>query len=300
MSRQSLISTAEGTNSEGFGRPEWGLLWFAGLTWGASFLFIAEGLEAFTPALIGFGRIAFAFMVLSALKTARATRVERQDWPRVILVGFCWMAFPFWLFPLAEQRVSSGMAGMLNGAVPLFAAAIAAVLLGRLPGKNQLWGLLVGCVGLVLIGLPALGSSGDSVLGIGLILVALVSYGISINITVPLTQKYGPLPVLWRAQFAALVMSAPGAALGLDSSSFQLSSLLAVMALGVGGTALAYIAITTLAARVGSTRASVTVYISPPVASVLGVVFRDEVLAPLSVLGAAVVMLGAWMTARSE
>ena len=35
----------------------------------------------------------------------------------------------FWLFPIAEQRVSSGIAGILNGAVPLFAAAIA-VLVG--------------------------------------------------------------------------------------------------------------------------------------------------------------------------
>lgn len=300
MATRQLITTSEGTHNGNFGRSEWGLLAFAGITWGASFLFIAEGLEAFTPAQIGFLRILFAFVTLSLVSKTRAIRVEKQDWPRVAVLGFCWMAFPFFLFPLAEQRVSSSLAGMLNGAVPLFAAGIAALLLRRLPGPKQLVGLTVGVLGLILIGLPAFQQGSNSTSGVLLILVALVSYGISINLTVPLTQKYGPLPILWRAQFVALVMSTPGAALGLRTSHFQTSSFLAVLVLGVGGTALAYVAVSTLAARVGSTRAAVTVYVAPPVALLLGVQFRDEAIELLSVVGTAVVLSGAWLTSRSE
>ncbi len=300
MSSRQLISTAEGSRTEAFGSSEWGLLAFAGITWGASFLFIAEGLEAFTPAQIGFIRVVFAFVTFALVRKARDTKIDREDWPRVALLGVCWMAFPFWLFPLAEQRVSSGLAGMLNGAVPLFAAGIAALLLRRLPGRKQMMGLGVGLVGLILIGLPAFEGGGSSTIGVLLILVALMSYGLSINVSVPLTQKYGALPVLWRAQFVALLISAPGAAVGLQTSHFEWGAFFAMVALGVGGTALAYVAMTTLAARVGSTRASVTIYISPPVALLLGYQFRDEPIQVLSVIGTVIVLGGAWLTSRSE
>ncbi|NOX30192.1 MAG: DMT family transporter, partial [Actinobacteria bacterium] len=256
MSERRLISTAEGTHSGSFGPSEWGLLAFAGVTWGASFLFIAEALEAFTPAQIGFLRVALAFIALSFLRSARSVPVERADWPRIVVLGVLWMALPFILFPLAEQRVSSSLAGMLNGAVPLFAAAIAAILLRRLPGSKQMIGLLIGLVGLLLIGLPAFTAGTSSIVGVVLVLSAMACYGLSINLTVPVTQKYGALPVIWRSQFVAVVLSAPGALFGIRSTQFDASSFAAILALGIGGTALAYIAMSILAARVGGTRAS--------------------------------------------
>lgn len=300
MTTRQLIRTSEGTVNENFGQAEWGMLAFAGTTWGASFLFISEGLESFTPAQIGFLRTLFAFVTLAFFPKARSVSIDREDWSRVALLGFSWMAFPFILFPMAEQRVSSSLAGMLNGAVPLFAAAIAAVLLGRLPGPKQAVGLAVGFLGLILIGVPAFQAGSSSSVGVGLIMIAMVSYGLSINMVVPLTQNYGALPVIWRAQAVALVLSAPGAAWGLPVEEPAWSPMLAMIALGVGGTALAYISVSTLAARVGSTRASVTVYISPPVALVLGVVFRGDSVAALSVVGTVVVLVGAWLTSRSE
>lgn len=210
------------------------------------------------------------------------------------------MAFPFLLFPIAEQHVSSSLAGMLNGAVPISVAIIATMLLGRAPGRQQRKGLLLGIGGLILVGLPALSGGSNSIFGVVLILVAVLSYGVAINMSVPIVQKYGPLPVLWRALGIATLMSAPGAASGLSSSNFQLTSLLALIALGIGGTALAPIAFTTLGARVGSTRASVAVYISPPMALLLGVLFRDEPLQLLSVAGTAVILGGAWLTSRAD
>ena len=73
-----------------------------------------------------------------------------------------------------------------------------------------------------------------------------------------------------------------------------------VIALGVGGTALAYVAATSLAGRVGGTRASVTVYFAPPVALLLGVLVRDETVALLSALGVLVVLGGAWLAGRAD
>jgi drug/metabolite transporter (DMT)-like permease len=210
------------------------------------------------------------------------------------------MAFPLTLFPIAQQHVSSSVTGMVNGATPLFVAAIASVLLWRLPGRLQLIGLAVGMCGIVLIGLPTLDDGASSVAGMGLILMALLSYGLAFNIAVPLQQRYGALPVLWRAQLVALILTLPLGLYGLGDSEYETEAMVAVILLGIGGTGLAYLAATSLAGRVGSTRSSVSVYISPPVALLLGVMVRNETVAAISVAGAAVVLLGAWLASRAD
>jgi drug/metabolite transporter (DMT)-like permease len=70
--------------------------------------------------------------------------------------------------------------------------------------------------------------------------------------------------------------------------------------LGVLGTGLAFGLASSLAGRVGATRASVTVYITPIVAILLGVVVLDEPLAALSLLGSVVVLVGAWLSGRAD
>jgi drug/metabolite transporter (DMT)-like permease len=299
MNKRRLITTAEGTDTGAFGPSEWGLLLFAGVTWGASFLLIAEGVDAFAPGLITFLRILFGFATVS-LARGTGVSVARSDWPRVILLGIAWMAFPLTLFPIAQQHVSSSVTGMINGATPLFVAAIATVLLWRLPGRFQLVGIGVGLVGIVLIGLPTLDDGASSVIGVGLILIALVSYGLAFNIAVPLQQTYGSLPVLWRAQLVALILTLPLGLVGLSDSTFEMEAFMAVVLLGVGGTGLAYMAATSLAGRVGSTRSSVAVYISPPVALLLGVLVRNETVAAISIAGALIVLIGAWLTTRAD
>ena len=102
-------------------------------------------------------------------------------------------------------------------------------------------------------------------------------YGIAFNLAAPLQQRHGAPSVIWRAQIVALVLLTPLGLVSLPASSFAWSSLLAVAALGCLGTAFAFVAFTPLVGRVGSTRASVTVYFVPAVAIVLGVVFRHEI-----------------------
>ena len=105
----------------------WLLLIVPGLIWGTSFLFIAEGLNAVAPNGITFLRIAIGFTTLACFPAAR-TPVARKDWGKVAWLGLTWFAFPLSMFPFAEQRVSSALTGMLNGANPLFTAVVASVI----------------------------------------------------------------------------------------------------------------------------------------------------------------------------
>ena len=298
-SRRPLIETAQGTRREAFGPREWGLLAAIAAMWGSSFLFIEIGLEHFGPGVVAFGRVAVGALTLSLLGGSHRP-VERDDLPRVALLGAVWMAAPLLLFPIGQQWIDSSLAGMLNGAVPIFAAVTAAILLRRLPARRQLIGIAVGFLGVVGVLWPATRDADATALGASLVLLAVLCYGVAVNIAVPLQQRYGALPVLLRAQLVALVLLAPAALVSLPNSEFAWSSAMAVVALGFFGTGWAFVAMTTLVGRVGATRGSVAIYFLPVVAIALGVIFRDETIAAISLVGTGLVLAGAYLTSRRE
>ena len=109
---------------------DWLLLAGPGLIWGASFLFIAEGLEAVGPNGVTFVRILVGFLTLMLFPAAWRPD-KREDRLAIVTLGVIWLAFPLSMFPHAEQRVSSALTGMLNGATPLFTAIVASLLARR-------------------------------------------------------------------------------------------------------------------------------------------------------------------------
>jgi len=278
-------------------RTELGRLAIPGLIWGTSFYFIAEGLKAFPAAVITPMRLGFGFATLALVPTARV-RLPREAWPRLVSLAVIWMAVPLTMFPFAEERVASSVAGMLNGAIPLFVAAVSTFVYKRRPSRAQLYGLGVGFVGVVAIALPSLGEGHSSAVGIGLIFVALACYGFALDLAAPLQQRYGSLPVLWNAQLVALLLVIPFAVPAVDDVDFAWKPFLMIGALGVFGTALAYVIMAANAGRFGSTRASVTTYLIPVVSLILGAVILDESVAVLSVIGCAITLWGAWLAGR--
>lgn len=292
-------AAAEGRSDAAFDPRDWLLIGMTSAIWGASYLLIAEGLETLQPGVVAFGRLACGFLVLALVPAARRTQIERVDRPRVLVLGIIWLAAPMVLFPIAEQWVSSAVAGMLNGAVPLMAAATAALLLRRLPGRNQLAGLAIGFVGVVAISLPSLQGGARTAIGASLVLAAIVLYGFAGNFIVPLQQRYGAPAVVWRAQLVGLVATAPYAVVGLSDSTLAWKPVAAVVVLGALGTGVAFVAAATVFGRVGATRGSIIGYLIPVVALALGVVLRDEHVAALAVGGLVLVLAGAWLTSRA-
>jgi drug/metabolite transporter (DMT)-like permease len=270
------------------------LLILPGVIWGASFLFIAEGLEAVGPNGVTFIRILVGFITLSFFPAARR-RIADGDGRATALLGVLWFAFPLSMFPYAEQHVSSALTGMLNGATPLFTAVAAALFARRLPTRSIVLGLIVGFAGAVLMGLPGLEANAGSRIGILLILAALTSYGVALNIARPLQLRNGALPVIWRALGVGLVLTAPLGVSDTMQAQWSLWPVLALLALGAFGTGIANVLVATAAGRMGATRASATAFLIPVVALVLGVVLRDEYVSVLSVVGVAVCLAGAWM-----
>lgn len=291
--------TAPGSRSGAFGIVDWGLLAAVALIWGSSFLLIAAGLDSFSPGVVSLVRLLFGAATLALYPGAR-TSVAREDWPRVALLGVTWMGIPLILFPIAQQWIDSSLAGMLNAALPLMSATIAAFLLRKLPGLVHVAGLFIGFAGVGAITLPAVRESHSTALGTLLVLVAVLLYSFAVNVAVPLQQRYGSAPVLLRAQLVAFALILPVGLIDLPDSGFSLVSLGAVAVLGIFGTGLAFLAMTALVGRVGATRGSVAIYFLPVVAIVLGVAVRGEQVHPGSLLGTALVLAGAYLASRPE
>ncbi|MDQ3739185.1 MAG: DMT family transporter [Actinomycetota bacterium] len=299
VARERLTLTAEGTSSAPFGAPDWGLVAAASMIWGASFLFIAEGLETLAPGVVTLLRIAFGWLALTTIPRARATRVDREDWPRLVILAVVWLAIPMTIFPIAEQWISSSITGMLNGALPIFSTGLAALLLRRLPGRYQIAGITVGFAGIVLISLPSWQGGSRTALGAVLVLVAMMSYAVASNLMVPLQHRYGALAVIWRAQLVGMAMTAPYGIVGLTDSTFAWKPVGAVFLLGTLGTGLAFVLAGTLFGRVGASRGSINAYLIPVVALALGVVLRDDHVEAIAVAGLGLAIVGAWLTSRA-
>jgi drug/metabolite transporter (DMT)-like permease len=281
------------------GFVDWGVLVLPGVIWGASFLFIAEGLQASAPNGVTFMRIAVGFLTLSFIPAARKP-IARADRGKTALLGIFWMAFPLSMFPFAEQHVSSALTGMLNGSTPLFAAIVASLIARRVPDRLTTIGLAIGLAGTILIALPNLGagsgSGGEHVgFGVGLIMIAMVSYGVALNLARPLQQRNGALPVVWRALGVAAVVTMPLGLPAVISAHWTWIPLLSLLALGALGTGTAYVLVALAAGKFGATRASATTFLIPVVALILGMTLRGERVATLSIVGAGVCLLGAWL-----
>jgi drug/metabolite transporter (DMT)-like permease len=189
---------------------------------------------------------------------------------------------------------------MLNGAAPIFTAVIATILLRKPPGSRQLVGIPVGFVGVAAIALSVASGGSSQLVGVALIVVATICYGIAFNVAAPLQQRYGSLPVMARILTIGAVLTTPLGVASIPGSSFTWPAVLALAAVGILGTGVAFVLMGRLVGRVGATRASIVGYLIPVVALVLGVLFRDDVVGPIAIGGVALVVAGAYLTSRRE
>jgi len=277
---------------------DWGLLLGAAGIWGASFFFIDIGLEVFSPGLVTFFRIGFGCLTLWAIPI-RAPRIEAEDRKMVMWLGVTWMAFPLTMFPVAQQWINSSMTGMLNSAMPILTVVVGLTMFKIPTASKQLLGVATGLGGLVLIGIPEVTTDGTNALGVLLVVLAVLSYAVAVHIAGPLQRKYGAIPVVRWALLFAVMLSAPYGIIGATDSGFGWGPMIACLALGAGGTGIAYALAAELNGRVGAVRTSIVTYLIPIVAIVLGVVFRDDNVTVLAIIGTAIVLGGAY-TANSN
>lgn len=280
---------------------DWALFASISLIWGGSFLLIAESLEAFTPGVVTVGRVGLGAITLSIIRVLRrpGVQIETRDWPRIAAVSLVWVAIPFTLYPIAQQWINSAVAGLLNGATPIFVGVVGFAAFRAVPRRVQVAGLAVGFVGVVLISLGSAAEGASQLRGVLLVLLATVCYGIAFNVAPPLQAKYGGMVLMSHVLTISAILVLPLLLADTGDSQWSLGAAIATFVLGAVGTGIAYWIMATLMGRVGAIRSSVITYLIPVVSLVLGVVFRGDSVSALALVGAPLTILGAVVASRS-
>lgn len=278
------------------------------LVWGSSFLFIAVGLESLTPAQVAFTRVTLgAIALLIALAIGRNGLPRGwQTWRHIAVVGITFNALPFVLFAWAQTHISSILAGIWNATTPLWTVLMGLLLLpGVRPTRAVVTGLVVGFVGVVVVLGPwtVLSDSTDSGLALGTAacLCATASYGFAVTYTGKhlVGRGHASSPAQYPAAqlvVAAAVLSLVVVPLGDPPTSISSESIIAMLALGVLGTGLAYVLLYRVVLLAGATTASTVTYLIPLLSTFLGVAVLGEALTWNEPLGATLVLAGAWLT----
>ncbi|MFE0416094.1 DMT family transporter [Streptomyces tendae] len=280
-------------------RLRFGLL---SLVWGFSFLFMKVGTESFAPFQVTLGRLAFGTAVVAAAMTVKRERLPRGAWTWVHLTvaGFLLNALPFSLFAFSELTIPSSLAGICNATSPLWGMALSLVALSEdRPTRRRVAGLGIGFLGVLTVLGVWQGFHGLDVTGTALALLASFSYPVgwiyvrrtlagSSHSHLSLTGAQLGLATLQLAVVTPLFTSVP--------TSFPVLPLLAVAALGVLGTGLAFLIQYDLVAEIGPTTAQMVTYFTPVIATAAGVALLGESLSWSTPVGAAVVLAGAALT----
>lgn len=262
--------------------------------WGASFLFMRVAVPAFGPLAMVEMRVAIAALVLFAIVMRRAqTGAMLAHWRTLLVVGAVNSAIPFALFGYALLSLSAGFGSILNATAPLFGAVIAFLWLHERLPPARVAGLFVGFAGVALLvwGKPAFHAGGDA-WAVVAILCACLAYGVGPNYIKRNLPGVSPLIIATGSQIAAAVLLLPLAVMEWPAQLPGLIAWLAVTALAVACTALAYILYFRLIANVGPTRAIAVTFLIPAFGMLWGVLFLGESVTFGMLAGCAVILVG--------
>ncbi|OPC07420.1 DMT family transporter [Elizabethkingia meningoseptica] len=186
-------------------KEKWLLLMILTLIWGSSFILIKKSLEHFNPFEVGALRILISSVLLMpiAIKHLKTFPVKKLKW--VIVVALCGNFFPMFLFPLAETRISSSIAGIINSMLPIFVIIIGPLLWGITSTKRQMIGVGISFLGACILMLASKTEGGKiEIVPILLLLLATVFYAINVT-TVKMKLTTIPSKVLSGYVFSVVL-----------------------------------------------------------------------------------------------
>jgi drug/metabolite transporter (DMT)-like permease len=252
--------------------------------WGSSFMFTKIAVSALPPETVVAGRLAIAGAGLTALLFAlgKALPGGRRLWLFFLAMAVLGNALPFWLISWGQQRIDSGLAGILMAIMPLTTLVLAHFFVaGERLSPIRLAGFVLGFIGIVVLvgpdALLELEVGGTALLSELAVLSGAVCYAIN-TIVARRRPDSNPLVAGAGVMLLASVIMVPLALAGGPPAISEIpgAAALAVAVLGIVSTALATVVYFKLVSAAGPTFLSLINYLIPLWAVVVGMVFLGE------------------------
>jgi drug/metabolite transporter (DMT)-like permease len=276
---------------------DWAALVLLSLMWGVSFFFAGVAVKEIPPFTLAFIRIAVAAAMLIVILAAsgRFVRVDLRTIGGFFVMGVINNVIPFNLLFWGQTHIASGLASIFNATMPLFTVMVAHFVTHdekMTPGRVA--GLVLGFAGVVvMIGPELMRDFGTDVLAQLACLVAAFFYAIS----AVYARRFRELPplVLATGQLSASTLMLAPLMLIDRPWTMPVPSMPAIwsgLGIAVISTALAYLVYYRIIAKNGATNVSLVTFLIPVSAILLGVAFLGETLAPMELLGFALIGTG--------
>jgi len=281
----------------------WILMAVLAALWGASYMFIEITLDGgLSDAFIVFARTLLGALVLAPVALrADAFAPARGHLGWLAVVAGVQIVAPFLLITIGQHHVPSSLAGVLVASAPIFTALIAAAAVRseRLEGRG-LAGIFAGMAGIALLFGVDLG--GDRATLLGGLGILLASAGYAVGALVAKRKLRGVPPVgiagtIMAFSALALLPTVPFSAPGAVPDA---GTLAALVALGAGGTGIAFLIFYMLNAEIGPSRAAIVAYIAPVFSVLYGVTLLDEGFTAGTAAGLVLILGGSYVAAEGR
>lgn len=282
---------------------KWYLLVFLGCVWGSSFLLMKLGLKGVSPIQMGSLRILFAAAFLIIIGFKHIPKIPLHKWKYIALTSMFGTFLPVYLFAVALSKIDGSVSSILNSLTPLFALVFGILFFKVDVQRRQIFGVIIGFVGCVLLILFGKGENATENYYYALLIVlASIFYGINVNLIKKYLSDLKPLTIS-TGNF--LIMLFPALIVLYFSGFFEIAqepkvitSLGFIAILGIVGTGFSNILFFKLIQLSSPVFASSVTYLIPVVAIILGYFIMDETLSFIQGIGAFVVLLGVYFSSR--
>ena len=284
---------------------KWGTLVILSLIWGSSYILIKKGLTGLTPIQLGSLRVIVTTLLIAPIGYQKIKHIPREKMKWVALSAFVGSFFPAYLFAFAETEISSSITAVMVSLTPLFTLLISVFVFGEELLKKQVFGVLIGFTGIIVLINNELFSSSFNILYIMFIVLAAFCYAVNANV---LKYKLSNIPALGIVFMSFLFMFIP-AFIILCFSSFPFSdfasdpliieSIIYIVILALFGTAIAkvlYIKLLAISTPVFSVS---TTYLMPVVAIFWGLLDGEE-FKLTQFTGTAIILLGVYLVTKKK
>ena len=284
-------------------RRGWILFLLTGLLWGIPYLFIKVAVNpdhGFTPAIVVCLRTAIGALILIPWSIKQgslgaALRGMKYVAPYAVLE----MIGPWILIGTAEQKISSGLAGLLIASVPIWATIFAS-----LQGDKTVWhhkrlfGLIIGFIGLIaVVGIESIKGSANP-LAIAMVLLAALGYSYAVMFVQKGLPGVSGIAINAVAMAITSIFYLPFAIHQWPTHQIASSAIWSVLGLGVLSTGAAFAIFFALTPIIGVARASLVTYLNTAFAVVLGVLILKEPFTIGIKLGLPLVLIGSYYASR--
>ena len=282
---------------------KWYLLFFLGAVWGSSFLLMKLGLRGVNSIQMGSLRILFAATFLISIGFKQLPKIPLHKWKYIVVTSLFGTFLPVYLFAIALSKIDSSVSSILNSLTPLMTLIIGMMLFKIDTQRRQIFGVLIGFTGCVLLVLFGDGvNTTENYYYAFLILLASLFYGINVHLIKKYLSDLKPLTIS-AGNFT--IMTIPAVIVLIFSGFFEIAeqpivqnSLIYIAILGIVGTGLSNILFFKLIQLSSPVFASSVTHIIPVVAIVLGYFVMNETLNFIQGIGAFIVLIGVYFSSK--